>query len=164
VIDFLQNLGIFLALILIIVAIMFYVVWVKTGKDMERFKAHFSSTGDGSLKSMLLAIGVVVGLAVAAYLFNMLLSSTAQAEPVWFEETTLYAGIDVTREWSPQCYPDEKVDDRLTSNIGVRQSIVRIKDISVLGNYTHHSCAVGRDAYGYDGLGIQLEWRFKRAR
>lgn len=161
-IDFIQNLGIFLSLILIIVAILFYVVWVKTGKDMERFKAHFSTTGDGSLQSMLLAIGVIIGLAVAAFLFNLLLSSTVHAEPVWFEETTLYAGIDVTREWSPQCYPDKVVDDRLTSNIGVRQSIVRIKDISVLGNYTHHSCAVGRDAYGYDGLGIQLEWRFKR--
>lgn len=154
--DFLLNYGIFLGLTLLIVAILFGVVWVKTGHDINRFKAHFTTTGDGSLRSMLLAIGIITLIIVTVFLGNKAFAAT------WFEETTVYAGIDVTREWSPQCYPDKTVDDRLTSNIGVRQSIVRIKDISILGNYTHHSCAIWRDAYGYDGLGVQLEWRFKR--
>lgn len=160
--DFLVNLHIFVYLILIVVWFMFGFIWWQEG-SFAAMKDRFTATENkGILKSMWLGIKVIVLLAVIAFLVNALvISQVKAAELVWFEETTLYAGIDWVDDWSPQCYPETKGYQNLTSNMGFRQSIVRIKDVAVLANYTHHSCAVGHDAYGYDGLGIMLEWRIR---
>lgn len=152
---FFENLWVFLGLIGLIVLALLVFVYVKTG-SWEAFKTHWSTTGDGSAAGMLKATLAVVVLALLAFGVNSVL-----AEPRWFEYTAIYGGIDVTNDVSPMCEVSD-VDDRMTSNIGVRQSIVRMDAVTVLGNYTHHSCAVGVDNDGYDAVGLMIEWRFDR--
>lgn len=162
-IEILTNLAIFLGAILLIVAGLIGVVWWKTGRSIPAILYYLDKTGDGALRGVLAAIAAVLVFIVAALVFNALLPSRADAaEWVWLEETAIYAGVDYVRD-SPQCHSEPySVNDTLTSNIGVRQSIVRVGDVSTLVNYTHHSCAVGADWQGYDGVGIQFEWRIKR--
>jgi uncharacterized membrane protein len=155
------NLTLFVSAILLVVGVMFAYLYVEEG-SVDKVKERFSSTeSQGIIKSMLLGVRVIVFIAILAFLFNLLIVRPAKADVVWFEETTVYAGIDWVREWSPQCWQETDGYHNLTSNMGVRQSIVKVEDIAVLANYTHHSCAVGYDKYGYDGVGVMIEWRIK---
>jgi hypothetical protein len=154
--EFLSNLLIFVGIALIIVSLLLLFVFARVGYSLGRFKAHWKTTGDGAASGIIAFIVVLSLLAGAAFFANKAFAGE------WFKYTEIYAGIDRTFKPSPQCERNS-VDDRLTSNGGVRQHIYSVSDsISLLGNYTHHSCAVGVDASGYDAAGVQLNWRFDR--
>lgn len=153
---FLHDLAAFLALATVVVFILLLYARVKVG-SWSAWRDHWRTTGDGAPAGIAMAVVGTILLALAAFWANQ-----AFAEPRWFAYTEVYAGVEATRDRSPMCDPS-RVDDRLTSNLGVRQHLYSVTpSVSLLGQYLHHSCAVGVDAEGYDALGLQLQWRFDR--
>lgn len=144
-IDALVFIGILLA------AIFVYLAW-KLGSPFK-WPAYFSTeTGKGILKGIILAPAVIL---VIAFLL-MLLPSKARAD--WFNDASVYAGIDVTKKISPMCDPN-MVDSNGTSNLGVRVNVWQRGAVRVNSKYSHHSCVLGSDNRQYDAIGIEVEWQ-----
>jgi len=123
--------------------------WSLRGVDkVEYFK---SPTGLGILKGIVLAIAFAVALAVIPKAFA--------EEPVWFKEAEVFAGLDYTQRTSPQCIVGS-VDDRTTSNLGLRLNVYEYENFTINSKYTHHSCAFGEDDAGYDAFGVELVYKF----
>lgn len=113
---------------------------------------YFSSqTGLGILKGVVLAIAFA---AVTAFI------GSANADEVkWFKDAEVFAGIDQTFDTSPQCVRGG-LDDRATSNLGLRLNVYENGPFRINSKYTHHSCAFGEDDDGYDAVGIELIYKF----
>ena len=119
--------------------------------------------GKGALASAALGIIVVCVGGLLIYL----LTGQAKAQSVldnryghFINHAYTWAGIDYTRNVSPQCVP-QSTDDRLTSNMGfglnLYQSPSRRVDVDM--TWTHHSCVFGSDRNSYDGIGLKVVWR-----
>jgi hypothetical protein len=153
---FLPNLAIFLGItfvvILVAAAITFY-------RREVNIKTYLVAQGQGAIKSAALGVSVIVFLALLVFL----LPNNANASPLkngtWFNDAGVYIGLDYTRKLSPQCDAGG-VDDRGTSNMGAFANLWQSKDktLRVNSRYTHHSCFIGSDNRGYDGVGVQVEW------
>ena len=78
----------------------------------------------------------------------------------WLNDASVFAGIDYTKKLSPQC-DNNSIDDRGTSNLGVRLNVWESegKNVRLNSKYTHHSCVLGPDDRQYDAVGIELEWK-----
>lgn len=153
---FVMDLGIYLGAALVVVVLLLVFVYARVGYDWGKFKAHWATTGRGAAAGIVAFIGLLAMVSLVAFWANV--ASAGE----WLRYTEVYAGVERTVTPSPQCQRNA-VDDRLTSNGGVRQHIYSLTDrVALLGNYTHHSCAVGVDAAGYDAVGLQLNWRFER--
>lgn len=151
--EFVVNAAVFIGCTLIIVAGLFAYTWHRLGSLSKTRDYFLSVEGKGILKGVLLGCLIPVLFALAA--------SIAHAEPVrWGGPTTIFLGIEATKDSSPMCYGGG-TNDRLTSNIGVRQQIIQRGPIGLNAQYTHHSCAINRDREGYDAVGVQLEWRIE---
>ena len=153
IIDFFINAGVALliTLIVILAAGIYVFVYCK-----------------GSAASALLGVSAIMLLALAITVVGAIFgASNANADTdmngTFFNDTSVFMGIDHTFKVSPQCV-EGGTDDRLTSNLGINQNIWRsynkIHDISL--RYTHHSCVFGRDRNGYDGLGLNYNWTLIR--
>jgi hypothetical protein len=139
---------------LILVVLFSYMVWKLRGINwIEYFK---TKDGKGILKGIILAPIAIIVIALAL----SLLPAKAQASGTWFNDASVFIGIDSTKKVSPQCIPDA-VDNRGTSNLGARLNIWQSdsKNIRLNSKYTHHSCVLGKDDRSYDAVGIELEWR-----
>ena len=114
---------------------------------------YFSSrTGLGILKGIVIAVGVAIVIT--------LISSKAQAEEaMWFKDAEIFAGLEATQRVSPQCVAGG-VDDKTTSNLGMRVNIYSNEQFQINSKYTHHSCAFGEDDAGYDAFGVELVYKF----
>lgn len=123
-------------------------------KVLKHLKANGAYTGIQAVLYAVLLLGIV---------FTFLYSQKSEAKEFsYFEYTAIYAGLDYDVKSTPVfCYQGD-VNDRLTSNVGLRQHLVSKNNISVLANYTHHSCALNKDKPTYDAVGLQLEWKFMR--
>lgn len=151
----LQSLGIMVGMAVSIVVLLLFYVGHRTGWQWEAFKRHWVITGDGA------ASGIVAFILVLIILGGVFGAVNAQASD-WFQYSEVYMGIEQTMKNSPMCETNS-VDSRITSNGGVRQHIYQFNEqVGIIGNYTHHSCAVGVDDRGYDALGFQLTWKFTR--
>lgn len=110
--------------------------------------------GRGILRGIIVAplIILLIGLAFS------LIPTCAKAE--WFNDATVFAGLDYTKSQSPQCQVNN-IDNHGTSNLGAKLNIWQSpsENVRVNSKYTHHSCALGIDAKSYDALGVELEWR-----
>lgn len=155
--EYVPNLAILLLFTAGVVGLLVLYVAFRLGWSAEKFKAHWRTTGDGAPAGIVMAIVVVILLTFGAFMANRVQA----AEVEWFKYTTVYAGLEANRMVSPFCHANP-VDDRIASNVGFTQHIVRVWSIDLLLPYTHHSCAVGQDDAGYDALGLRLEWRFDR--
>lgn len=115
----------------------------------------FSRTGKGVLKGIVVATVSVILIAGASTLF----ASKAKAD--WFQDGSVYFGLDHTKGTSPQCVTGEG-NDKATSNLGLRFNIYESPDHRFRFNtkYTHHSCAFSSDRNGYDAVGIEFEYKF----
>lgn len=154
--DFLANAGVFLGVVLLFVVLMVADTWRRLDDwSLSALREYFSKTegGDGALPGIALAVAVPLLLALALTFFY----SQARAGISYVDHTIIYAGLDGTAKQSPQCRSDG-MNDRLTSNLGVKQHLIGYKDVSIYGSYTHHSCAVNRDRNSYDGFGLQVQW------
>lgn len=115
------------------------------------WREYFSTrTGKGILKGIVLAVVFAVALA--------LLSGCAGG--TYFNDASVYAGLDHTKKLSPQC-EDRGPDNRTTSNLGLRGNLYESQDGRFRTNakYTHHSCAFSPDDKSYDALGVELEYK-----
>ena len=143
-------------------------VFVFLGKSFKGWKVK---EGKGAAASAVLGVFSVIGLAaILTIVVGIFGSAKATAASdmftggTWFNETSVFMGIDSTLKVSPQCVQGG-TDDKLTSNLGIRQNIWlsdnKVHDIGL--KYTHHSCVFGKDRNGYDGFGIEYNWFiFKR--
>jgi len=80
----------------------------------------------------------------------------------YFNDASVYAGIDYTAMDSPMCLWDngEGGDVNLTANMGAKLNVWRSDDKStgVYAKWTHHSCVFADDAPQYDGFGMGMEY------
>jgi len=154
-----QTLQVFFGSCFVVVALLLLFVYARVGFSGKRFKEHWITTGDGAPAGIAAFILVLAGLVALAFFLN---NDARAAEHDWFKYTEVYAGVERTRDISPVCVANN-VDDRLTSSGGIRQHIYSLSpQVSLLGTYQHHSCAVGVDASGYDAIGVQVNVRFTR--
>lgn len=119
------------------------------------WREYFSTKdGKGILRGIIIAplAILLIGLVFA------LLPTCAKAE--WFNDATVFAGLDYTKNQSPQCKVNQ-IDNHGTSNLGVKLNVWQSasENIRVNSKYTHHSCALGVDDKSYDAFGVELEWR-----
>ncbi len=135
----------------------------------EYFK---TDTGKGAS----VGIGIVIA---AAALFLLVLPGCSSnptkvgggdknlVEVTYLNWASVYFGLDYTIKPSPMCYSNDierggQVDDRTTSNVGLKVNLVQIGDRgNVNYKYTHHSCAFNRDNWQYDALlGLEADYKF----
>ncbi|KEA63557.1 hypothetical protein ADIMK_2336 [Marinobacterium lacunae] len=135
-----------IAIVLLVTALV-----IPPSKWIEYFK---SKTGLGVLKGIVLALLFGAALAFGPKLF-------AAESGMFFKDASVYLGLDHLKDVSPQC-EQGGVDDRWTSNLGVRMNIYQSADERFRTNakYTHHSCMLGEDSEGYDAFGVELEYKF----
>jgi signal transduction histidine kinase len=161
--EFLINAFVFVGSALSFIFLMFLWAWYQLPcKSFKCFKEYFLSVETGGGKGALEGIAAsVIITTIIAGLVTLVYSSTSNAQVRILDSTTIFAGLESTFKTSPMCYSDG-VDDKLTSNLGVRQHVVGYKDINLNLQYTHHSCAINRDSKAYDAVGVQIEWLIKR--
>ena len=121
---------------------------------VKRPTQYFKS-GEG--KGVLFGIAAAIGACVSVALFAFSLKSQALE---FFKSGEVYLGLDATKKISPMCYSGEN-SDRLTSNLGLRVSLVSSEDGqgSINAKYTHHSCAFNPDNRAYDALGLEAVYK-----
>lgn len=125
-------------------------------------KAWLKGEGKGALASA--AKGIVVVL-LGGFLLSWFNPAKAQSSVFdtkygsFFNYAYTYIGVDYTRKVSPQCVPGS-TNDRFTSNMGFGVNFWQSpgKDWLLDIRHTHHSCVIGHDRNGYDGVGFQLQW------
>jgi hypothetical protein len=117
--------------------------------------AKYFKTGEG--KGVLFGIAAAIGACTLIALFAFSLKSEALE---YFKSGEVYLGLDATNKMSPMCYAGEN-SDRLTSNLGLRVSLVSSEDGqgSINAKYTHHSCAFNADNRAYDALGLEAVYK-----
>lgn len=131
----------------LIVLVVGWLLWSLKGQSI---KVYFGTkTGQGILKGIVIA--VVFGLVF------VLIGCTG----TYFNDASVYTGLDYTAEQSPQCR-SFGADDKTTSNLGLKLNLYESEDESFRTNakYTHHSCAFNPDKANYDAIGIELEYKF----
>jgi len=80
----------------------------------------------------------------------------------YFNNASVYAGIDKTFMDSPFCWPTGGGDKKLTSNMGINLNVWRSPagTVSVNSRWTHHSCVFADDEPQYDGIGLGIDYKF----
>jgi len=155
----------FLASIIIIALVIIVAVfWQKKGPNetvIGKMKSYFKAPeGKEVLKGILM-------FCIAGAVFATIPRS-CEAKEAWhehleyFEWAEVYMGMDHTISVSPQCRAG-LLNNKLTSNGGIRVNIMRSKDKNWNLNYkyTHHSCALNPDRNSYDtNWGIETTYRF----
>lgn len=137
----------------IVVLLALLSAWLLVALRGQDIKEYFlTKDGKGILRGIVLAVAFAVGLAV--------LFSIVGCSGTYIKDASVYAGLDHTKNLSPQCEATG-ADDRATSNLGVRVNIYESADERFRTNakYTHHSCAFSPDDLQYDALGVELEYK-----
>ena len=151
----------FFACVFALIFIAAFVTFRSSGISLKNFIN--SKTGKGAIASAGLAIVSIAITSLVIFLFPNNANANPFKDGSWFNDAGVYIGVDYTRKISPQCEPDG-VDSRGTSNLGAWFNIWQDKTgtLRINSNYTHHSCYLGEDRNGYDGLGVQVEWKLWR--
>lgn len=156
---FLQDMK--LVIVIVIAVVVALLLWRVGPKNLIPF--FKTRDGKGVARGITLAPIVVVLIAVVGYL---LLPKTAHAQGLqvpgsWFNDASVFMGIDHTKKLSPMCAAGG-YDERSTSNMGAKMNIWQSPSGNVRFNtlYTHHSCAINPDHKSYDAIGVQVEWKF----
>jgi hypothetical protein len=137
---------------LLVSVLLIYMAWTLRGKSWREYFG--TKDGKGILRGIVIAPLTIL---IIALVFS-LLPTCAKAE--WFNDATVFAGLDYTKNQSPQCKVNG-VDNHGTSNLGAKINVWQSasENVRVNSKYTHHSCALGIDDKSYDALGVELEWR-----
>ena len=132
----------------VVIALLAVAIYVKS-------PAQYFKTKDG--RGVLFGIAAATGAALSLALFVFSLKSEALE---YFQSGEVFIGLDQTIKISPMCSTGPN-DDRLTSNLGFRASVVSSDDkrASINFKYTHHSCAVNPDSRSYDATGVEVIYR-----
>lgn len=165
--EFVQNLLIYLGVTVGILSALFAYVSYKIKKSdkwnsISEYWEHSEGTEKPIWKGVINII--VIPLLVVLLLFTA--SKLVKAEEIkYLDYTSVFIGLDYTQNPSPFC-EREGVNDRITSNMGVKQNILYYKrpkyTHELNGKYTHHSCAINPDSdNSYDAIGIVYELKFR---
>jgi uncharacterized membrane protein (DUF485 family) len=157
----------FLAIVLFVLGVYMIFVFYKSDISFNEWLNGGIAKGAGA--SAALGIGVTLLFIVLASLLPN--NANAQRSDMFTDVKYLnyvevYLGIDYTKGTSPQC-KEGGVDDRGTSNLGVRVNLIEWQRMPLVLNQklTHHSCVLGKDTNGYDAFfGVELvytPWRRK---
>ena len=120
--------------------------------------AHFR-TEEGKKDFLGILKGILLAVVFAALVGGLSLLSGCSG--TWFNDASVYAGLDSTKKLSPMCEEGGgRFDDKTTSNLGIRSNIYQMDNFTAYAKYTHHSCAYGVDDDSYDALGVELEYKF----
>lgn len=122
--------------------------------------------GLGVLKGIILAPLVILLLALALWMLpNNANAQYSNKYGTWFNDASVFMGIDRTKKISPQC-ESGGYDEKSTSNMGIRANVWQSQsgNVRLNGKYTHHSCAINPDRNSYDALGVEVEWVVWRRR
>ena len=165
IIEFLTQAWVALLITAVVILTAAIYIFVYRKKAFSEWRAK---EGRGSAASAGLGVGLIMLIALIITVSGAIFgASNANADTdmngTFFNDTSVFMGIDHTFKVSPQCV-EGGTDDRLTSNLGINQNVWRsynkIHDISL--RYTHHSCVFGKDRNGYDGLGLNYNWTLIR--
>jgi len=180
--NFIKEAYIALIIVCIVLTAAMIYVFVITRKSFSKWKAR---EGKGAAASALLGVFSIIALAFIIYVtgavFGAFKANASNYDDVlksaeddslmskhrsdmflpgtFFNDTSVFMGIDHTFKVSPQCV-EGGTDDRLTSNLGINQNVFRThnKTHAIDLRYTHHSCVFGKDRNGYDALGLHYVW------
>ncbi len=146
-----QNAYIFTGL-LVAILLLYMIVKLRGKNWIEYFK---TKDGKGILKGIVLAPIVIM---IIAFMLSLL--PTSASAGTFFNDASVFAGIDYTKNVSPSCERNS-TDDHGTSNLGFKINTWQSAsgDVRVNSKYTHHSCVLGRDDRQYDAIGVELEWK-----
>lgn len=147
---------------LIILAVIFIAVFITFKMKKISFKAFVKGeAGNGAISSALLALSSIAIIAFLIFIVPNNANADFLQDGSWFNDAGVYVGLDYTIKPSPQCQINDPTDDRGTSNLGFKQNIWqdRTKTLRINAKYTHHSCFLGSDRNGYDGFGVEVEWK-----
>lgn len=131
-------------------------VWIFWGKSFSEIKTYFKTdTGKGIAK------GIVAAL-VITLVFVFLPGCSSKFDGTYFNYASVYAGLDRLESNKNSICQNKGIDDLSTSNLGVRGNLYESADRKFDANlkFTHHSCAFSPDGYGYDGIGVELNYKF----
>lgn len=136
---------------IIVTALLSIVIAYKTPKEAVRYL----KTPEGKRVLFGIVVFTLASILIAAS------SKVLADKPNWFTYGEVFAGIDYTKNLSPQC-DQGGADDRATSNGGLRLNIYRSDDelFHLNSKYTHHSCAFSPDRESYDALGLEVNYKF----
>lgn len=152
-----QDLLTYLTIIAAVVFVLYGITARKTGWHPSKVFGHLRANGaNGGIKL------VVIATAIVGILLSIIYQKALAEEWHYFERTTLFAGIDHDIRNVPVFCYQGGVNDRLTSNVGIKQHLIGRGGIDILAQYTHHSCALNKDKPTYDAVGVTVEWTFKR--
>lgn len=157
-IEFLDQAVEFIVLCLGLVAMLITFAFYKAGWSKAKFKENWiHSEGDDKpmWRGIMFIIGVPLLMGLVLYAGNV-----KSAEYKWFDEATVYVGLDYTENTNPLC-GQLGASDRISSNMGFTQSIVKKDMMNINMKYTHHSCAISADQNSYDAVGVMIEWTIK---
>jgi len=161
IIKFIEEAYIALTIVLLVLIAAMTYVFVITRKSFKQWKAR---EGKGAAASALLGVFSIIALAfiisvVGAVFGSFKANAQTDINGTFFNDTSVFMGIDNTFKVSPQCV-EGGTDDRLTSNLGINQNVYRTHDKThaIDLRYTHHSCVFGKDRNGYDALGLHYVW------
>jgi len=159
--NFIKEAYIALIIVCIVLTAAMIYVFVITRKSFTAWKER---EGKGAAASALLGVFSIIALAFIIYVVGAVFGAfkaNAQTDMngTFFNDTSVFMGIDHTFKVSPQCV-EGGTDDRLTSNLGINQNVFRTHDKThaIDLRYTHHSCVFGKDRNGYDALGLHYVW------
>ena len=159
--NFIKEAYIALIIVCIVLTAAMIYVFVITRKSFTAWKAR---EGKGAAVSALLGVFSIIALAfiisvVGAVFGAFKANANTDMNGTFFNNTSVFMGIDHTSKVSPQCVQGG-TDDRLTSNLGINQNVFRTHDKThaIDLRYTHHSCVFGKDRNGYDALGLHYVW------
>ena len=155
--DFIADLAFFYLLVIALIVVVGAITFKRKGIALDYFK---SGEGKGAIASAGLALVAIAVLALLIFLIPNNANAAPYSGGTWFNDAGVYMGIDQTRKISPQCTPNS-VDNKGTSNLGLWGNVWQSADKTIRVNtrYTHHSCFLGKDRNGYDGLGVNVEWK-----
>lgn len=156
---FMNDMRIVITIVVLVIAAL--LLWRVGPKNIIPF--FRTKEGKGVARGIVLAPIVIVAIAVVGY---FVLGRTAHAQSLqipgtWFNDASVFMGIDHTRKLSPMCSAGG-YDERSTSNMGAKLNVWQSPSGNVRFNtlYTHHSCAINPDHKSYDAIGVQVEWKF----
>ena len=155
--SFFGELGLYFGIMCIVVgALLLWTAWKK--RSFEKAKEYYAKKPEYKDWIPLLWL---VPLVAGFIWFSTELAQADELDLSFFDETRFSMGLEVPLSPSEQSIicVNEGPDDRLTSNLSIQQHLVGLTpNLGIYGQYTHHSCAVNKDAYVYDYYGVQLQW------
>lgn len=138
----------FMLIVFVVVAsFLYFYARLKVDSPIAHLKKN------GAIKGIIFAFVFFIAGALLFYAADARSSERVK----YLHYSTIYAGLEQQLGGSVFCHNDG-ISDKLTSNLGLKQGLIKYKGASVYAQYTHHSCALNGDKPTYDAVGLGVEY------